>query len=322
MLDRAFFARYRVAPSPPWERAVAALWGGMERATGTRVTLQNLEALPTSPALIATNSTQKYDFMPLRVALRRRGVRAVTVTKGKNYHQRTMAFLLGRLGVVPLASRGYLLLVDFLGTFGRRCTEEEYRALRSHVDDGAPLPEFLRERLERTPRALLGHAYEPDSSAGGYRAFLHRVYREVMGQTLRLCREAVAQGHHVQMYPEGTVSSRLGEGRIGAVQLAWALRLPIVPAGMSGCRAAFQGQAPLLRGGEIHVRFGEPYSLPSGLLPADFSPFDPAHEARFRVPLQRATAELMDRLDALLAPEQRRRDGFVADGTSGTRRFL
>jgi 1-acyl-sn-glycerol-3-phosphate acyltransferase len=321
MLDRAFFETYPVVPSSGWEQGVTALWRAMERLTGTRVRLENLEALPRQPVLIATNSTQKYDFLPIRSGLRREGVPTVTVTKGKNYHQPVMGFLLKRLGVVPIASRGYLLLVDFVSTVGRRPTDEEYRALRSHVDEGTPLPEGeVSQRLESTARELLGYRFDP--GAGSYRQLIRRVYAAVMGQTLRLSREAVEAGHHVQMYPEGTVSSRISEGRIGAVQMAWALKLPIVPAGMSGCRRAFRGQVPLLRGGEISIRFGRPYELPRDLLPADFVPFDPEHEARHKSALKEATYDLMSRLDGLVDPGLRRQEGFEPDGTRGTRRFL
>ncbi|MBL8950430.1 MAG: 1-acyl-sn-glycerol-3-phosphate acyltransferase [Myxococcaceae bacterium] len=319
MLDRRFFETYRVCPSPPWERAVATAWSAMERLTGTRVRFENLEALPSTPALIATNSTQKYDFMPIRNELKRRGIPTVTVTKGKNYHQPVMAFLLERLGVVPLASRGYLILIDFRTVFGRRPDDAEYRALRSHLDVGTPLPAHLAN-LDHAPRTLLGYPFDP--SADTWRSLVHRVYAAVMAETRRLASVAVAAGHHVQMYPEGTVSGRLGQGRIGAVQLAWALQLPIVPCGMSGCPGAFRGGAPVLKGGEVTVRFGAPYSLPRDFLPPGFMPFEPEHESRHRAALDAATGELMQHIDALLDAPFQRREGFSGDGTRGTHRFL
>lgn len=321
MLDRRFFADYRVLPSPFWERTFGDLWAGMQRASGTTVHFENVEALPGAPVLLATNSTQKYDFMPFREELLRRRIPAVTVTKGKNYHSKVMGFLLGRLGVVPIASRGYILLVDFLRTVKRRPSEDEYRALRRYLDQGAPLPEGdAFQRLESTPRVILGHTFDP--SREPYRATLRRVYASVMAETVRLSREAAQAGHHVQMYPEGTVSGRLGQGRIGAVQLAWTLKLPIVPVGLNGMRAAFRGQGLRLRGGPIRAVFGQPYTLPADFLPKDFVPFDPEHEERHRGTLQAATDALMERLDGLLDADCRRQAGFETDGTQGTRRFL
>lgn len=321
MLTRDFFSRYRVLPSPFWERNVGGLYSALETLNGTRVRFEGLESLPGSPALIATNSTQKYDFMPIRSELRRRGVPTVTVTKGKNYHSAPMRFLLSRLGVVPLASRGYLILVDFTSVHGRRPTDEEYRAIRQHVDNCAPLPDSAVFKALRTrARDLLGFEFAPARES--FRDALRRIYREVMSETVRLSQEAVRAGAHVQMYPEGTVSSRLGEGRIGAVQLAWALKVPIVPCGMSGCRGALRGQTPLPGPGEVVVRFGSPYQLPADLLPGDFEPFSPDHEAAHRDVLRAATRDLMAKIDPLLDEPCRRQEGFVADGTRGTRRFL
>jgi 1-acyl-sn-glycerol-3-phosphate acyltransferase len=321
MLDRAYFQSYRAIPSAGWHRSFGFVWELIERVSRTQIRFEGLDALSGGPVLIATNSTQKYDFLPLRAILHRHRMPVVTLTKGKNYHQPVMAFLLERLGVVPIASRGYLLMVDFVSTLGRRPSEGEYRAIRDHLDHALPLPEGESgRRLQSTPRLLLGHRFDPNLER--YRDLIRRIYSETMAHTLRLTRTAVEGGHHVQMYPEGTVSSRLGEGRIGAVQLAWALGLPIVPVGLNGCRGAFLGAAPLLRGGAISIRFGRPYRLPGDLLPPDFIAFDAQHEARHRLALRAATDELMSRLDALLDPELQRREGFAPDGTQGTRRFL
>ncbi|MFN7132685.1 MAG: hypothetical protein ACK4N5_11430, partial [Myxococcales bacterium] len=100
MLERRFYETYRVVPSPFWSAVCGGAWDRMCDLTGTRVVFEGFTP-PDTPVVFATNSTQKYDFMPFRAELRRRGVPTVTVTKGKNYHHPAMAFLLGRLGVVP-----------------------------------------------------------------------------------------------------------------------------------------------------------------------------------------------------------------------------
>ena len=250
----------------------------------------------------------------------------MTVAKAKNYHDPIMRFLLSRLGVVPLASKGYLLLVDFTGAIGRRPDDAEYRALRDRLERGAPWPAGEPfEALATRPRALLGHAFDP--AAEPYRAFVQRVYaEEPLGETLRLAREAVAAGADVQMYPEGTVAPRLGRGRPGAVQLAWALGLPIVPVGMSGCPDAFAGDSPLLRvrpGGAaaLTIRFGRALTLPPNLLPADFRPFNAVAEATHRAALVGYTDDvLMPAIEALLDPPFRR--GEAPSPGKGTRAFL
>ncbi len=320
MLDARFYSTYRALPSPRWRDGVARLWSAQERLVGAAVRFEGFEP-PTRPVLYVTNSTQKNDFMGIRTEWWRRGVEVSTVTKAKNYHQAVMAFLLGRVGVIPLASRGYFVLVDFKAVAGRRPTEEEYRALRDHLDRDLPLPPGEPfDRLRDTARSILGRAFEPSRSS--YRDVIRALYVWSLSETLRLTREVVAAGSSVQMYPEGTVSSRLGKGRIGAVQLAHALGLPIVPVGMSGCREVFRGQGFGLRRGTITVRFGQPWELPRNELPASFRPFHPDDEATHRGVLDGWTETIMTSIDALLDAPYRRQAGFEGDGTKGTRRFL
>lgn len=321
MLDPAFFRDYQPLPSPFWERLGSRSWSMMERRSKTVVVVEGMESVPKTPVLFATNSTQKYDFMPIRTELLRRSVPTVTVTKGKNYHSAVMGGLLKRLGVIPIASRGYILLVDFTKLLGRRPTEDEYRALRRHFDEGVALPSGPPfEQLTTTARLIVGHVFDP--AAEPYRSALQRVYAFMMEQTLRLTREAVQAGSHVQIYPEGTVSSRLGTGRIGTVQFAHALRVPIVPVGMSGCREAFVGSGLRLRGGTVTLRFGAPFVPSLDALPPTFQPFNPEHENEHRPVLQAATDEVMNQIDVLLDEPYRRKAGVVSDSTQGTRRFL
>lgn len=310
MLTPEFFAAYRVVPDARWERAIRAALALNMRLSRTKITISGVERLPKRPALLATNSTQKYDFLAFRYPLFARGIRVVTVTKGKNYHSLPMAAVMGRTGVIPLASRGYILLADFTAVHGRRPTDAEYRALRDHVNDPSSAPPSPEVEPYRTlftrVRTIVGHPF--DAQRETYGVAMRRTYETMMNEALRLAREAVEAGCHVQMYPEGTVSRTLGVGRVGAVQLAWALGLPIVPVGMSGCPDAFAGATPLYGGGHVHIAIGTPQTLPEGALPPDFRPFSPASEAQHKARLQAMTDEVMRAIDALVDPRHKRTD--------------
>jgi len=319
MLTPTFYRTYQVLPTPWLHRPALAFYQAWVKGMRTRISVDGWDRLPATPALLATNSTQKNDFMALRVLTDGQGIRCVTVTKAKNYHHPLQAFVLGRLGVVPLASKGYFLLVDATQTLGRRPTEQEYRQLREHLDSDAPLQPGPLQPLLAQKRVVLGQTFDP--AAQTWRQFLQGLYRQSLAETVRLARVAVDAGYHVQMYPEGTVSQRLGPGRPGAVQLALALNLPVVPIGLSGCPQSFFGQSPLVRRGQIQIRVGEPVVVPQDLVPAAFVPFDPEHERRHRAALQGFTDEVMDRIEALVDEPHRRQAGQVWQG-KGTRAFL
>lgn len=320
MLELDYFARYRVLPQPRWEAAVTGAFQAAEALGGARVVLHGFTA-PASPVLYAPNSTQKYDFMTFRSAMQRIRQRVVTVTKAKSYHSRAAEPVLARTGVIPLASRGYVILLDAARTLGRRPTDEEYRACRDHLDRGDALPATaFFDVLQSRPRSVSGLPFDPSRST--LRVCWRDAYRALLGEALRLARESIAAGWSVQIYPEGTVASRLGRGRIGTMLFAQALGVPIVPAGMSGCREAFRGQSIVPRRGTIDVRFGEAYRPDFSGLPSSFRAFDPDDEEAHRPALQRATDDLMERLDTLLAPAYQHRADHAHDGTVGTRRFL
>jgi Acyltransferase len=317
MLTPPFYRGYRVLPTA-WFNVGRMLWEPMRLLSRARFQTEGLDLLPQQPALIATNSSQRYDFVASRAALVYAGVRSVTVTKAKNYHSAFMGAVLRRTGVVPLASRGYFILADFIEVVGRRPTDPEYRALRDHLDHNTPLPAGTPfDTIAAQPRMIVGTPFDP--ALLSWSATIQAIYAASMAQTVRLAGEAVAAGHHIQMYPEGTVSPTLGPGRIGAVQLALALDLPIVPVGMSGCPGLFWGQTPLLRGGTMTMRFGAPYRL--GDIAAGHVPFAPASERQHRPALQAATDDLMDRINALLDEPFRRQAGPAPKG-KGTRAHL
>ena len=322
MLTATAFRRQRAIAHPLW------LWVGgtaldlQERLTQTRIDVEGFDRLSRTPVLLASNASHMYDVFPLRCLLRRSGIPTVSVAKGKYFQQPMMQWALGRVGVVPIVSRGYLLVADFVAVHSRRPDETEYHALRRHVDSDVPLPASRAlDVLRDTTRDIVGFEFTP--SIESYRHAMLRAYESCMLETVRLAKSAVERGHHVHLYPEGTVSSRLSTGRRGAVQLARALGLAIQPVGISGCREAFaRPHSARLRGGRITIRFGAPWTHATAALPSAFKPFPPQHERDCAPLLDEATASLMQRIDDLLEPSYRHSPTHVHDGSSGVGRFL
>lgn len=307
-----YLDRYSALPSPSFYPFIATATRAAMFATGFRVDVDG--APPTRPSLLCTNATHRYDFLALMKAVdqlsRDHVRRVVSVSKAKNYQSGPLAFVMARSGTVPLASRGYFIAADFAALRGARPSDGEYRALRAHVDDDAPLPHALVDFL-RVPRVIAGRSFDP--RARSYRCAIEEAFARGAQQSLQLARAAVSAGFHVQIYPEGTVSTsgRLSVGRRGAVQLAHALGLPLVPVGMSGCTRAFRG--PLPWRARVTVRFGAPVDV---ALPATHRAFVKDDERAHAATLDGDTARLMDAIDALLEPAHRRAPTTVIEESS------
>ena len=114
-------------------------------------------------------------------------------------------------------------------------------------------------------------------------------------------------GGIVGLFPEGTrsIDGLLGEAHPGVALLALRAGVPILPVGISGAQRFLprEGRVPAF-GSRITIRVGEPFRIGSG---EGGSGQGGAAQRRGRT--EAATAEIMTRLGALLAPSQRGRWG-------------
>ncbi len=281
--------------------------------------VEGLEHLPEGPVMLAMNHTHKYDFLPIRFALlRARGAHALTWIKLRAWQSAPMRALFERVGNVPLGSKGYVIAADFRETLGRRPTEDEYRALRDHID-GGPAPEgAFYAALGRGPRSLLGRPFDPRVESWGEAALATYL---AMGQiSLDAARGAVAAGHHMHMYPQGTLMPRLTPGRIGTLQVAHALGLPILPVGCSGMRETFAPDSLRGPGGTLTLRLGAPFR--PAPLRGPFRAFDPAYEAAHRPQLEAQTQTLMERIAGLVDADYGWGEVAADEGRQGVARFI
>ncbi len=321
VMDLAFFEQHSPVPSEPWARSVTGLTRRLFRRAGLEVVIEGRERLGQTPCLLALNATHQYDLVPIRYAFRVAGHDVVTLSKGKNYHGLAMRTFSVKLGSVPLVSRGYIIVMDFLALHGRKPDEQEYRALRDLLDAGTPLPSRpTLDAVATRPRSMLGRPFAPAREP--YRDAALALYREMMDRTLAHCRAAMSRGHDVQIFPQGSSSTRLSEGHIGAVQLAHALGVPVLPVGVSGCLTVLPKHRSIrMAPGRVTMRVGEAFRPDLTGLPAGFTAFDPGDERAAAPVLRRATDDLMERINLLLDPAYRWAEDRQSDGAVGVRRF-
>lgn len=297
----------------------------MKKLTRTHVALEGVENLPETSAVFACNSTHKMDWFFFQELFMNLGLRAPIISKGKNWHEPMARFGCRFLDALPMVSKGYILSVDLKSLLGERPSEEVYRAVRGYVDRGEELSEDdeVYAKILSTPRDVLGTRFEP--SQVSYREFVQELYFRFQNEhLLRMTRDLVRENQSIHIYPQGTVSSRLSQGRIGAVELAIAMDLPLVPMGLSGAPGVFRDkELPILKGGEVVMRIGEPLYVSDVVdVPSDFRPFHPEDERRYRDLLQEVTDVLMERINALLEPEYQWASDRESDGKQGVKRFI
>jgi 1-acyl-sn-glycerol-3-phosphate acyltransferase len=118
--------------------------------------------------------------------------------------------------------------------------------MRARTAPGAAADHFFRGRLRGAAVSLLVGAF-PFPRSGG------------LG--LDRCRELIAEGWSVLLYPSGSRTG--GRFRPGAASLA-ASGVTVVPVGIEGTAAILPKGRWLPRRGAVRVRFGEPFRVPLG----------------------------------------------------------
>lgn len=283
--------------------------------------LEGLEHIPNEPCIVATNHTHNYDFLPLRYLFyKRRKAMLSTWIKARAWQNPVMVKYLSYTGNVPLASRGYVISGDFQELFGRKPSDEEYRALRTHLDEGTPLPEYeVFNQLQDQTRSIFGKQYSPSQSS--YRETIESCFREFMEASLLVAERAVQSGLHQHINPQGTRSSRLTDGRPGVIHAAIRLKLPILPVSILGMREALPNEGLKSTGGKILVRCGKPYIPKFNGLSDMYQPFFAEQESD-QIIIQAALDDLMSKINDLCDEHYCMQEGYVSDGKQGVARFL
>jgi 1-acyl-sn-glycerol-3-phosphate acyltransferase len=288
---------------------------------GIRMRLENAPAFD-EPVLFAMNHSHLYDFVPTKTELyARHGVRTSSLIKYRAFQLPLQAAYMSRTGNIAITSRGYLIAADFARVHGRKLDMDEYRVLRDHIDGGTDLPDDPRyQTLLTQARDMLGLRFDPSEVA--YREMIGRCYRKAMRTTMAHARVVLDAGDSLHIYPEGLCSSRLSRGRTGTIQMAAELGTTIVPLGLSGMNRLYHPKTLFPhQGGELTLRFGEPYRLQRPELEG-LTAFDPEQEQRLRPVLEEETERLMDRINALLDDDCARGDDLEGDGLKGIARFF
>ncbi len=288
------------------------------------------------PVIFAMNHTDRYNYWPFQYRLWRSfGEYTTTWVKGKYYNKKPLRAFMIKTNNLAVPSRGYLITADAANTLGHRPDDKTYRLLRNAIDERRTDTRSLRQEaadagmlsevvpILDTPRDMLGMRFEPNHQH--YLEAMNDLFGQMMEKFVELNEQALDLGLNILVFPEGTRSVRLAQGKPGLAQMALRMKTTVVPVGCNGSDRVYPGDSPVAKGGRILYRVGKPLrpdrELAEFQIDDDFTPFTDRAEEKFSDRIEPMTNLIMDRINELLDPRHRRSDG-KSTGVDGADRFL
>jgi 1-acyl-sn-glycerol-3-phosphate acyltransferase len=134
-------------------------------------------------------------------------------------------------------------------------------ANHSSFIDGLVLYVFLDQPLTFVASTDMEHQFLLGRIMRGFGCvFVDRGRAERSGASVETLKSAIRSGHHVLIFPEGSISARPGLRvfHLGAFETATSSHCPVVPIGIRGSREVLRPGSFRPRSGVVHVAIGEP----------------------------------------------------------------
>lgn len=299
----------KLQSKPQWQKAVvnSIVTPNLKYLPGIDVVFEGLQHLSEEPFMIAMNHTDDYNYLPLAWRLFQEEHYPAVWIKGKNYRHPVGKLFFDTMGMIPIPHVQYLFATILKQTTGERLEKEHYRLLRG-VFDGKPVA--------------------ADTFSQGMQYMVKKIddirfyHEQLMFRVGALTEEALEKGLYVLVFPEGTRSVQLGEGRTGIVEVAMKTGVPIVPVACNsghevypphslplarGSRGFFQSFLPGSERGRIVYRVGNPLFFEK----VDFRLFSRESHETYGSMFKEGTHTLMQKLHELLDPIHQNRRLYV-----------
>ena len=268
------------------------------------IRIENLEKIPRNENVIfAMNHTDRYNYWPFQWKLWRLKVFPYTTVwvKGKYYRNALLGKFLDGCNLIPVPSMAYLIEEFYQKKFGERIDPELYRDVKDVIDGKYDRAGTYPENAARVFRAWGNDFVE----------FIRDYYDLVMDRVAELSRQALFdRGLNLIIFPEGTRSVRLTDGKTGLAQLALWSRKKIVPIGCNNSEEVYRGHLPFARSGQIIYRVGDPLSLEDRLKPyridTPFELFSRDSQRKYREQFEGVTHAVMTGIGQLLDERYRK----------------
>lgn len=311
MIDIDYLKRITVVPEPFAHKVLAnlLLWPNYHLFAKVDIQIENIERIPKDEAVIfAMNHTDRFNYWPFQYKLLRAKKYPFTTVwvKGKYYRNEMLAKGLDICHLIPVPSMGYLIEEYYRRRFNAKMDRGLYRTVKDIVEGK------ITEFGPNESAALEAMRAMNDE----FVLFVNEQYEGIMERVAALSRSALLEKNlSVIIFPEGTRSVKLAEGRTGVAQLALSAEKKIIPVACNYSDEVYTGSLPFAKSGRIIYRIGEPLSVRDRLKPYRiFEPFrllSRASQKRYKEQFEGATKIVMESIEAMLDEKYRQKPETV-----------
>jgi hypothetical protein len=306
VIDIEYLKKIRLVSQPLGQKIVAhfLLLPNYRIFQKVEIRIENAERIPRGESVIfAMNHTDRFNYWPFQYKLlKMREFPFTTVwVKAKYYKNAFLAKGLDLCNLIPVPSMGYLIEEFYRKHFNRKMDKSLYRTVKDMIDG----------RIEAAGPQERAAAEALQGMGENFAEFLRGYYEAVMEKVAELSKTALCEKNlNLIIFPEGTRSVTLAEGRTGLAQLALHTEKRIVPVACNNSEEVYRGSLPIARSGRITYRVGEPLSVhdcfKSYRIAEPFSLFSRESQQRYREQFEGVTRIVMASIEGMLDEKYRR----------------
>lgn len=306
MIDIEYLKKIKLVSQPFGQKIVAhcLLLPNYRLFAKVDIQIENAERIPRGESVIfAMNHTDRFNYWPFQYKLlKMREFPFTTVwVKAKYYKNAFLAKGLDLCNLIPVPSMGYLIEEFYRKRFNHKMDKGLYRAVKDMID-GRIAHAGPQERAAVEAIQAMGEQFAE---------FIRGYYEEVMEKVAELSRIALCEKQlNLIIFPEGTRSVTLSEGRTGLAQLALHTEKRIVPVACNNSEEVYTGSLPFAKSGRITYRIGEPLSVHDRLkefrIREPFRLLSRESQQRYREQFEGVTRIVMACIEGMLDEKYRR----------------
>jgi len=306
MIDVEYLKKIKLVSNPIGQRFVAnfLLLPNYRLFAKVDIRIENSERIPRGENVIfAMNHTDRFNYWPFQYKLYKMKEFPFTTVwvKAKYYKNAFLAKGLDLCNLIPLPSMGYLIEEFYRKKFNLKMDRSLYRVVKDMIDGRiAEAGQNERAALEAL-QAMGDHFAE----------YIQGYYEAIMEKVAELSKTALFEKKlNLIIFPEGTRSVKLAEGRTGLAQFALHTEKRIVPVACNNSEEVYTGSLPFARSGRITYRVGDPLSVHDQLkayrIGEPFRLFSREAQQRYREQFEGVTRIVMASIEGMLDEKYRR----------------